>query len=1041
MKNLLKKSQYYLYFLFNTRAAGLYILLFATAISIATFVENDFGTPSAQKLIFKSWWFELLLVMFGISIAVNIVKFKMVRQKKWTLIIFHSAIIIILIGAGITRYFSFEGMMHIRENTTSNTFLSSNTYLKFQVIKNNQRYKFNDEVLFASLGNNNWHKSYSVADDIVAIQVKKVIANPIQKMITKPDGKPTLKVVIAGMRGREEYFIGQGEQKQFGNLLFNFKKNEVNGAINILFKNDSLYFKTNKTFTQMVMATRKKDTITSSDSYKPLMLRSLYSDGTNNFVLPEFNKSAKIEMASKNSKLKSDSKIALQLNISVNGVSKDTYVYGIKNYEGTPQILNFKTLSISAAYGAKQIEIPFAIKLKKFIMDKYPGTNSASSYTSEVQLIDSKNNVHKDFRIFMNNILNYEGYRFFQSSFDQDEKGTYLSVNHDYWGTLVTYIGYFLLTIGLLLTFFSKKTRFHFVIKQIKKLRANSSTLLLLIAFSLFANTSFAQFTKNDLHVKHIVAQSHANKFSKLVVQDFRGRMKPIHTLSSEIFRKLARKESLYGLTSDQLLLSMYANSSDWYKVKIIKLGKHKKLRQLLGVQTNYASYNDFFDNDGNYKLKNEVNKVYSINPVDRGVYEKELLKTDEKVNILSMVFTGSLLKVIPNESNSNSAWLSNNTHNTNTISNGNSLKIAENFFRNYSAILLDATHTNNYTKADNLLHELSIYQHKKGGKIMPSNTKIKAEILLDNLNIFNRLALLYFLLGISFLVFLFISVFKPKLNLKLAYKILFTLVLIGFAFHTFGLGLRWYISGRAPWSNGYESMIYIAWTSTLAGILFTRKSFGGLAATMVLASVILMVSMLSFLDPEITPLVPVLKSYWLTIHVSMEAGSYGFLMLGAIIGIINLTLMLFLNDANLKRIKRIITEMTYLSELTITGGLVMVSIGTYLGGVWANESWGRYWGWDAKETWALVTVLVYAFILHMRIIPKLFGLFSFNVATIFGLATVIMTYFGVNYYLSGLHSYATGDPVPIPSWVYYAIISLLLLCVFAYFKKKKYNI
>jgi ABC-type transport system involved in cytochrome c biogenesis permease subunit len=150
---------------------------------------------------------------------------------------------------------------------------------------------------------------------------------------------------------------------------------------------------------------------------------------------------------------------------------------------------------------------------------------------------------------------------------------------------------------------------------------------------------------------------------------------------------------------------------------------------------------------------------------------------------------------------------------------------------------------------------------------------------------------------------------------------------------------------------------------------------------------------------------------------------------------------MLFLNNTNQKRIKRIITEMTYLSELTLTAGLVMVSIGTYLGGVWANESWGRYWGWDAKETWALVTVLVYAFILHMRIIPKLFGLFSFNVATIFGLATVIMTYFGVNYYLSGLHSYATGDPIPIPSWVYYAIFSLLLLCILAYFKKKKYNV
>ncbi|MEZ4851657.1 MAG: cytochrome c biogenesis protein CcsA [Bacteroidia bacterium] len=229
--------------------------------------------------------------------------------------------------------------------------------------------------------------------------------------------------------------------------------------------------------------------------------------------------------------------------------------------------------------------------------------------------------------------------------------------------------------------------------------------------------------------------------------------------------------------------------------------------------------------------------------------------------------------------------------------------------------------------------------------------------------------------------------------------------------------------------------------TTTLAGVIFTRKSLGGLAATMVQAGIILFVATLSFLDPEITPLVPVLKSYWLTIHVSMEAGSYGFLMLGAIIGLINLILMIFLREDNKERIKRIIQEMSYLSELTLISGLFMISIGTYLGGVWANESWGRYWGWDAKETWALVTILVYAFILHMRIIPKLFGLFIYNLATIFGLATVIMTYYGVNYYLSGLHSYATGDPVPVPTWVYVVVISIMVISGLAYIRKRKFPI
>ncbi|WP_345191790.1 cytochrome c biogenesis protein [Algibacter agarivorans] len=501
--------------------------------------------------------------------------------------------------------------------------------------------------------------------------------------------------------------------------------------------------------------------------------------------------------------------------------------------------------------------------------------------------------------------------------------------------------------------------------------------------------------------------------------------------------RKIHRKESIDGLSADQILLSMFANSRDWHNVKIIKLGNHKKILDQLRVNTNYASYRDFFGEKGIYKLQTEVRRVYDLNPKDRGVYEKELLKIDERLNILSMAFSGSLLKIIPIKNDANNTWIARHNHGNDS----HESHVAINFFNAYGNALKTAIQTNDYTDANNLLNELKGYQIKNGSAILPSSTKINAEIFLNNFNVFNRLASFYFILSLTFLLFLFLSIFKPNTKLKTIYKILITLVVLGFVAHTIGLCLRWYVSGRAPWSNGYESMIYIAWTTTLAGVIFTRKSFGGLAATMVLASTILMVSMLSFLDPEITPLVPVLKSYWLTIHVSLEAGSYGFLMLGAIIGLINLILMIFITNANKERVKRIVTEMSYISELTIFGGLVMVSVGTFLGGIWANESWGRYWGWDAKETWALVTILVYAFILHMRIIPKLTGLFVYNVSTIFGLATVIMTYYGVNYYLSGLHSYATGDPAPIPKWIYIVVACIIVISVLAYLKKRKHKI
>ncbi|RMA57278.1 cytochrome c biogenesis protein [Ulvibacter antarcticus] len=1022
--------------LFSTRAAGVYFILFAAAIGIATFIENDFGTSAAQKVIFKSWWFELLLILFGTTILVNIIKFRMIQQRKWAVFMFHASVIIILIGAGVTRYFGFEGVMHIRENDTSNSFLSAETHLKFQVIKNGTTFKFDEPVLFASLGNNHFKESYSIEGDLIEIEVNNFIPNPKQQIISSSiDGSPILKLVIAGSGGREEYTLEKGQSRRIGGLIYNFSEPALPGAINIKYTDEVLSFNSDRLLTQMVMATQEKDTIRANGSYSPLKLRSLYSDGTNNFVFSEFEPTAKTIIESEDPKVKSESTTAIVMDVSVNGVKKEIIVYGNKGLAGRPSILSFPELNFSAAYGAQEVTVPFNIKLNDFILDKYPGTNSASSYASEVTVIDPAENVNMDYRIYMNNILDYDGYRFFQSSFDRDEKGTYLSVNSDWWGTIISYIGYALLTLGMILTFFSKNTRFYSLIQKTKKLRAKSGT------FSLFAALIFSTFgyAQSNSYSTNAISVEHAEEFSSVVVQDFKGRMKPIHTLSRELMRKIARKESWEGLTADQVLLSMFINKQEWYGVRMIKLGKHEDIQKLLGVNGDYASYKDFFSEDGSYKIRDEVRRVYSLEPIDRGVYGKELLKIDERLNILSMMFSGSLLKIIPRTNDPNNTWEAYSNHDHNDGHNHST--VADNFFNSYGSALLEAIKTKNYSHAGHLLEELKEYQRKAGSAVIPSEGKINTEIALNKLNVFTRLAGLYMILGVVLLFFLFVSVFKPNWHLKKIYFVLFSIIVIGFSLHTLGLGMRWYVSGRAPWSNGYESMIYIAWTSTLAGILFTRKSFGGLAATMVLAGTILFVSTLSFLDPEITPLVPVLKSYWLTIHVSLEAGSYGFLMLGAIIGLINLILLVFISESNKTRVKRIVQEMSYISELTLIGGLFMVSVGTYLGGVWANESWGRYWGWDAKETWALVTILVYAFILHMRLIPKLRGLYAYNLATIFGLASVIMTYYGVNYYLSGLHSYATGDPVPIPQWVYIAVACIILISVLAYVRKRKFDI
>ncbi len=1013
---------------FSTGAAGLYMILFAVAIGAATFIENDFGTSAAQKVVFKAWWFELLLVLFGVSIIVNIFRYKMIQQKKWSILLFHSAIIIILVGAGITRYIGSEGIMHIREGEETDLILSRDTYLQFEVNKNGNVYQFSEPVLFASLGSNRFKESYQLGDELIQIELVDYVPNPIEEIVDDPDGKSMIKVVMAGQGGREEHVIKEGDRVEINGLRFNFSDIPSEGAININYYNNNLTFSTDRPITQMVMATQQRDTLMPGNTY-PLMLRSLYTLGPSNFVISEFQPSAKTLVTTESSKMKGGSLALLELQMSVNGVQEGNLkIKGGEGATGKPEVLQTSNgTRISASYGVKYERIPFSLKLRDFIMERYPGTNSASSYASEVTLLDPVNQVERDQRIFMNNILNYRGYRFFQSSFDQDEKGTVLSVNHDAPGTWISYLGYALLTLGMILTLFSKKSRFQKINAQLKKSKLSTAIVLVLLSVSI---NNLQAFQVQPIGALEKVEASHADLFGKVVVQDHRGRMKPVHTLASEVLRKLSRKENLYGMNPVQVFLGMTTVPEQWSNVPLIKVSKVEAVADLIGVDGNLASYNDFFKSG--YILRDQVRKAYDLEAKDRGVFEKEIIKIDERVNICNMVFNGQLLKIFPMPADNNDQWLS-----PADVNHMNASMHIDDFARNFTPQYLSILKNKNWESANNLVVELQNYQRSEGIDIVPSSAKINAEIKLNQLNVFARVGRYYALIGLLSLILFFVLVFRSTMSKVWPLRLVVGALLVCFLFHTLGLGMRWYVSGRAPWSNGYESMIYIAWTTMLAGLIFTRRSLGGLAATSILSSTILMVAGLSWMDPEITPLVPVLKSYWLTIHVSLEAGSYGFLMLGAIIGVLNLILMIFQTSENRKRIQSRIKEMTLISEMTLIGGLFMISAGTYLGGVWANESWGRYWGWDAKETWALVTILVYSFILHMRFIPGFRGLYAFNVATLFGLASVLMTYFGVNYYLSGLHSYAAGDPVPIPSFVYYSVAVLIIISSLAFWRNK----
>lgn len=300
-----------------------------------------------------------------------------------------------------------------------------------------------------------------------------------------------------------------------------------------------------------------------------------------------------------------------------------------------------------------------------------------------------------------------------------------------------------------------------------------------------------------------------------------------------------------------------------------------------------------------------------------------------------------------------------------------------------------------------------------------------------------------YATLSMILLVLAFVDILSSKKNKVIRALLNVSIALLGAAFlyHTYGMILRWYLTGHAPWSTGYEALLLIAWGGLLAGFCFIRNSKITLAATTLLAFFILMTASHSDYDPQLTNLQPVLKSYWLIIHVATLTISYGFLGLAFVLGLINLVVYLFKTKNNYRRLDMVTKELTHINEMNITIGLFLAAVGTFLGGIWANESWGKYWGWDAKETWALVIVITYTMVLHLRFVSKMKAEYIFNMGSVLAYGSVMMTFFGVNYYLSkGLHSYASGDTPVFPLWAWGAIFSILTLVVTAGYRQRALN-
>ena len=1106
--------------------------IFAIAIGYATFAENSSGTPYAHEIIYNARWFELLLTLLIVNMVGSAIRFKMTSKHKASILLFHFSFIIILIGAGITRFMGSEGIMHLRQGQTSNEITSEKSTVRIIAEYNGKKVEKSIDAAFGETAANEFLQTLEIGDKSLTIESVFYVPNSIETLEADEKGEPAFDLFVMNQSNQgEEVILSAGESNEINDTRFAFADSTVKADIHFTMEDDQLFMTANSAISKMGMMEASESSL-AAGTLIPAQEKTIYKTGNLVFVVKKFLTHAKktvTQFTADMNKMgvKMQPKSAIVFNVSDGSASKKINVLTAENQASAPGTCLLNNVKVSIEYGNLPQKLPFSITLKKFELERYPGSMSPSSYASEITLTDKETKTVKPYRIFMNNILNYRGYRFFQSSYDNDEQGTVLSVNHDYWGTMVTYLGYLLMLIGMILTLFNKNSRFHAVLRMSKGLQEKRKLSKTLLVAALLVSSMAMMATEKTAGKKE-----HFEALNSLLIQDeAQGRIEPISTYASDVIRKITKKTSWKDQSALEVFISMCSNPTKWEGEAVIKVA-HDELAKELGAVNGYVAFNQLVDfaHGGTYKLQEKINTVYQKDPSMRNQYEKELINVDERLNILNSIFTGTMFNIFPDKVNPIGKWISAATvasasttlptessipgmtdgavcpmsgktgktdkpaeatgeammsnsgdkcpvsgktgkagkldesgtkemvvdsgakcpmggDKTSTEASGMMSGMGmtsaepsgpEQLLGTYFAAVQEGYETGNWSNANAALLGLKNYQQLNGGNQLPSKNNVKMEVMYNKLSIFLTLAILYGLMGLILIGLHIFNIlkFNPKIEKYLNLSI-YPLALM-FLLYTGGLALRWYISGHAPWSNGYEAMIFVGWGTTLSGLIFAKRNPITLAITSLLAATALSVAGMSWMNPEITNLVPVLKSYWLVVHVAVITSSYGFLATGAMLGFFNLFLMIFRTKNNSLNINESIQEFSYIIELALTIGLFMLTVGTFLGGVWANESWGRYWGWDSKETWALVSVLVYSVVLHLRKIPKCNNLLVFNVASVLSISSVIMTFVGVNYYLSGMHSYGQGTPPPVPSWVYVAILAIAAVIVGAITSEKK---
>jgi len=662
-------------------------------------------------------------------------------------------------------------------------------------------------------------------------------------------------------------------------------------------------------------------------------------------------------------------------------------------------------------------QLPFSLQLDTFYVEFYPGTDAPADYVTHFTITNTAGQSYKE-KVSMNNICSHDGYRFYQSSYGQDQQTSVLTVNRDQWGIPLTYSGYTLFVLAMLWYLLSPRNAFRQLLRH-PLFKAAGICLLLLIPISINAQLR----TKDSLSVNRL----QADQFGKLYML-YEGRITSVSVFARDFTLKLTGKPRFGYLTAEQFLMGLLFFPDRWQRVALFEVND-PALRRDLNSPEGKAALSDFFDQAGRYKLLNYRRGMGLMNA--KSPQQKEVEKLNDKMQLINMLHSGVLIQLFPLKTASATVqWLQPTQALPRNTATADSIFVHTALTSYYLALL-----ANNEQQASGILHRIDGFQHHQANVILPSVQKRDMEILYLKTGFSSLLFKVNLTLGIIALLIAFLPIGSKRPIIE---RTLFYLLVCSLLTHTLSIALRAWIAGHLPLTNGAETMLMIAWCAMLGGLFLRRKFSLMMAFSFLLSGFALLVAHLGMSNPKITPLMPVLLSPLLSIHVSVIMLAYTLLAFVALNSLMTLILLLSARRETYRQAVLQLERNRIFSLLCLYPAMLLLGAGIFIGAVWANVSWGRYWSWDPKEVWALITFLMYGLALHPKI-PFIAHKFWFHVFGLLAFSIVLMTYFGVNYILGGMHSYA-GKMDMTGMWLTVAVILSfgLLLVGLAFWRYKK---